>query len=433
VSGSDLKESDLTGRLRAMGAGVQIGHAAANITPDMDVVVVSNAVPDTNPEIIRARELKIPIIPRAQILNDLMRLKQGIAIAGTHGKTTTSSMTAWTLAEAGLDPTLIIGGVLNNLNQGARMGKGEYFVVEACEAYSSFLHLTPNLLAVTNIDDDHLENYGSRGALDDAFVEFINRVPFWGAAVLNLDDAGIRQVLPRIFKRVVTYGFDPAAELRAAEWESRDLRQEFTVLRGGERLGRIRLQIPGRFNVSNALAAAGLALECGVPFEQISKALGAFSGVRRRFQRKGESSGIVVVDDYAHHPTEIAATLAAARSLAPRRVVAVFQPHLFSRTQRLYKAFAAALAAADAVYLADIYPARELPIPGVSSQLIADQMRLDGHPISGGPVAAKELVPMLTRELRAGDLCLTIGAGNIWEIGEAVLNLLAKQGASHVL
>jgi UDP-N-acetylmuramate--alanine ligase len=428
VTGSDLKDSDVTRRLKRLGAKVALGHAPGNLPEATNVVVVSNAVPDTNPEIAAARERGLPVIPRAQMLNDLMRLKQGVAIAGTHGKTTTTSMLAWILAQAGMDPTMVIGGILNNINQGAALGHGDYFVVEACEAFSSFLHLTPAVAAVTNIDDDHLENYGSRGALDDAFVSFINRVPFWGFAVLNTDDPGIRAILPRVVPRTLTVGFEAGAELRATAPVVDQLRQHFQVTRLHRNLGRVTLRLPGRFNVLNALAATAVALELGVPFATIQKALASFSGVRRRFEHKGVYRGAALVDDYGHHPTEVAATLTAARGLNPPRVVVAFQPHLFSRTQRLYKEFARALTLADAVYVADIYPARERPEPGVTSQLIVDQLEREGHPAAGGPLPLDALLAKLKKELKAGDLFITMGAGDVWKLGEALAK--ADQGGA---
>ncbi len=421
VTGSDLKESEIVRRLRRLGAKVKIGHRPEHLSETVDVTVVSNAVPETNPEIRVARERNIPVVPRAQILNDLMRLKQGVAIAGTHGKTSTTSVLAWILAQAGLDPTMVIGGVLNNINRGARMGKGNYFVVEACEAYSSFLHLSPVAVAITNIDDDHIENYGTRDALDDAFVEFINRVPFWGTTVLNFDDPGVRTILPRVVRRKVTYGFDTEAEIRADEPVVSELNQSFMVFRKNRRLGRVQLQLPGRFNVSNVLAATGLALELGVPFTTIQKAVAAFTGVRRRFEKKGVVNQVRIFDDYAHHPTEVAATLKAARSLKPGRLVVVFQPHLFSRTQRLYQAFARALLLADVIYLADIYPARERPVPGVTSQLIADQMRIEGYAPDCGPLPLARLAGKLKKELKANDLLLTMGAGDVYKLGEQLV------------
>jgi len=421
VTGSDMKESDATRRLKRLGAQVVIGHDGANLPVDTDVVVVSNAVPDTNPEILAAREREIPLFPRAQMLNDLMRLKQGVAIAGTHGKTTTTSMVAWILAQAGMDPTLVIGGILNNIQRGARMGQGKYFVVEACEAYSSFLHLTPAAVGVTNIDDDHLDNYGgSRAALEDAFVTFINRVPFWGFAVLNVDDPGVKSVLPRIVPRVISYGFSEGAELRAQAPLVEDLRQTVAVTRRGKNLGKLDLRLPGAFNVSNALAATAVCLELGVPFKTIHAALAEFRGVKRRFEYKGEYNQALVVDDYGHHPTEVTATLTAARGLNPGRLVVLFQPHLFSRTQRLYKEFARALMIADQIYVADIYPAREKPMPGVTSQLIADQLTIEGHTTASEPLPAAELLPKLLHDLRPGDLFLTMGAGDVWKIGEAL-------------
>lgn len=421
VSGSDLKASDATRRLARLGARVRVGHRAENLPESVDLVVVSNAVPDTNVELVAARDRRLTVMPRARVLNDLMRLKQGLAIAGTHGKTTTTSMVAWILAQAGWDPTLVIGGILNNLGQGARRGRGEYFVVEACEAFSSFLHLFPVAVAVTNVDDDHLENYGSRAALDEAFLMFINRVPFWGFAVLNADDPGIRALLPRVTSRKITFGFGPDAELRAEALVVEQQRQSFMAVRHGRRLGRIQLNQPGRFNVANALAATGMALELGIPFEKIQSALAGFTGVKRRFERVGDVCGARVVDDYAHHPTEVAATLTAARSLNPGRLLAVFQPHLFSRTQRLYKEFARALLLADRVYLADIYPARERPLPGVTAQLIADQLRLEGRPADAGPTNLAGLQKKLQADLRPGDLLVTLGAGDVWQLGRALV------------
>jgi UDP-N-acetylmuramate--alanine ligase len=427
VSGSDLKASDATRRLQRLGARVRIGHRAENLPESVDLVVVSNAVPDTNVELVAARDRRLAVMPRAQVLNDLMRLKQGLAIAGTHGKTTTTSMVAWILAQAGWDPTMVIGGILNNINQGARRGRGEHFVVEACEAFSSFLHLFPVAVAVTNVDDDHLENYGSRSALDEAFLTFINRVPFWGFAVLNADDPGIRALLPRITSRKITFGFGSEAELRAEALVVENRRQSFLLVRRGRRLGRIQLNQPGRFNVSNALAAAGMALELGIPFATIQSALAGFTGVRRRFERVGEVQGAWVVDDYAHHPTEVAATLTAARSLNPGRLLAVFQPHLFSRTQRLYREFARALLLADRIYLADIYPARERPMPGVTAQLIADQLRLEGRPADAGPASLAVLQKKIKADLRQGDMVITLGAGDVWQLGRALVAAKKKR------
>lgn len=428
VSGSDLKASDATRRLQRLGAAVRIGHRADNLPEHVDLVVVSNAVPDTNVELVAARDRRLAVMPRAQVLNDLMRLKQGLAIAGTHGKTTTTSMLAWILARAGWDPTLVIGGVLNNLKQGARRGRGDYFVVEACEAFASFLHLFPVAVAVTNVDDDHLENYGSRSALDEAFLAFINRVPFWGFAVLNADDPGIRALLPRVTSRKIMFGFGPEAEVRAEALVVEQRRQSFLLVRRGRRLGRVQLNQPGRFNVSNALAAAAMALELGIPFAAIQSALAGFTGVRRRFERVGEVQGALVVDDYAHHPTEVAATLAAARSLNPGRLLAVFQPHLFSRTQRLYREFARVLLLADRVYLADIYPARERPLPGVTAQLIADQLRLEGRPADAGPASLAVLQKKLKADLRQGDLLVTLGAGDVWQLGRALVASKKRSG-----
>ena len=422
VSGSDKADSDAVKRLKSLGAVVHVGHAAAHVG-DAEGVVVSNAVPETNPEVMEARRRKIPVIPRAQMLNELMRLKYGVCIAGTHGKTTTTSMTAMVLAEGGLDPTIVIGGVLDAMGgSGARLGKGDYFVVEACEAYASFLQLNPAVAVVTNIDNDHLDHYQNMDNLRDAFVRFINRLPFYGFALVCGDDAEIQGILGRVVRRVIAYGFGEKNDLIIRIKSSGAQGSTFSLVRKGHILGEAHVGLPGKHNVLNAAAAIGVALELGIPFATAAAGLQKFTGVRRRFQLKGESRGIRVVDDYAHHPTELRATLQAAREVlgGKGRLVVAFQPHLYTRTQLLFREFAEALEGADAVYLAGIYAARETPIAGVSSQLIADLLEAKGKPVTYQSELA-ELTPKVMRDLRSGDLFLTVGAGSIDQLGDAVL------------
>jgi UDP-N-acetylmuramate--alanine ligase len=431
VSGSDKADSEAVKRLKGMGAVVHVGHAATHVG-DAEGVVVSNAVPETNPEVMEARRRKIPVIPRAQMLNELMRLKYGVCIAGTHGKTTTTSMTALVLAQGGLDPTIVIGGVLDAIGgSGARLGKGDYFVVEACEAYASFLQLNPAVAVVTNIDNDHLDHYQNMDNLRDAFVRFINRLPFYGFALVCGDDAEIQGVLPRVVRRVVTYGFGDRNDLVVRLKDTGPQGSRFSLVRKGQVLGEATVGLPGRHNVLNAAAALGVGLELGIPFDTAVLGLTKFTGVRRRFELKGEARGVRVVDDYAHHPTELRAPWQAAReALAGQgRLVVAFQPHLYSRTQLLYREFAEALEGADVVYLAGIYGARETPIPGVSSQLIADLLESHGKAVAYA-AELDDLAPKVLRELKSGDLFLTAGAGSIDKLGDQVLASLKDLGAA---
>jgi UDP-N-acetylmuramate--alanine ligase len=439
VSGSDLKEGEATQRLASLGASIQTGHQASNVA-GAEVVVVSNAVLATNPEIVEAQRLKIPVIPRAEMLNELMRLKYGVCISGTHGKTTTTSMTGLILTEAGLDPTIVIGGVLAALGSNARLGKGDYFVVEADEAFGSFLHLNPAVAVVTNVDNDHLDFYGNMDNLKAAFVQFLNKVPFYGYALVCGEDPVALSILPQVKRRVLTYGFSEQQDWRAGNLRRQGQETLFEVSRQGKLLGSMALKVPGRHNVLNALAALGASIELGVPFDRAAKALAGFTGAQRRFQVKGRAGGVLVVDDYAHHPTEVTATLSAARSLLEPggRLLVAFQPHLFSRTQALYREFASALSAADQVFLSDIFPARETPIPGVSSQLIVDSLKApstgsgQAHHTSGVLFrpTLDELLPAVLESLKPGDLFLTAGAGNVWQLGMKVLEKLqAREGA----
>jgi len=430
VSGSDLREGEATRRLVSLGARVAVGHDAANLG-EAEVVVISDAVAATNPEIAEARRRGVPVIRRAEMLQELMRLKYGVCVAGTHGKTTTTSMASLILQQGGLDPTIIIGGVLGALGSNARLGQGEYFVVEACEAYGSFLHLSPAVAVVTNIDNDHLDYYQNMDSLRDAFVRFVNKLPFYGFAIVCGDDPGVREVLPRLERKVLRYGFLEGSHYRAVDVQELGMGSSCQVLREGRALGRLDLKVPGRHNLLNALAATAVGLELGLRFEDCAAALAGFTGANRRFQVRGQAGGVTVVDDYAHHPTEVAATLAAARAtLKPGgRLLVAFQPHLYSRTRDLYESFAESLSAADQVFLCDIYPARELPIPGVSSQLIVDALKARGFSrVLHAPLRDQLLEPAL-KALKPGDLFLTMGAGTIDALGPQVLDGL-KGGRS---
>jgi UDP-N-acetylmuramate--alanine ligase len=427
VSGSDLKESEATRRLQSLGARILVGHEASHID-GAEVVVVSNAVLATNAEIAEAQRRKVPVIPRAEMLNELMRLKHGVCISGTHGKTTTTSMTGLILKQAGFDPTIVIGGVLGALGSNARLGKGDTFVVEADEAFGSFLHLSPSVAVVTNIDNDHLDHYGNLDSLKAAFVQFVNKVPFYGFAVVCGDDPGVVSVMPSFKRRVFSYGFGASCDYRASEVETKGLSTSFRVNKAGVELGRLGIQVPGRHNILNALAALATGLELGASFADASAALKDFSGAQRRFQVRGQAGGVTVVDDYAHHPTEVAATLAAARGAleGKGRLLVAFQPHLYSRTQALYQDFAASLQAADEVFLCDIFPAREVPIPGVSTQLIVDSLASRGFGGTHFKAKREDLVPEVLAALKPGDLFLTAGAGNIHEVGDLVLKSLGQ-------
>jgi UDP-N-acetylmuramate--alanine ligase len=422
VSGSDLKRSATTNHLAALGARIVEGHAAANVA-GAHVVVVSTAVQRDNPEVLEARRAGVPVIPRAEMLAELMRLKYGVAVAGSHGKTTTTSMTALVLDRGGLDPTVVVGGRLNVLGSGARLGKGEFLVAEADESDRSFLKLTPTIAVGTNIDREHLDNYRGLEDIQDAFVGFVNKVPFYGAVVLCLDDAPVQDILPRVERRIVTYGLSPQAQVSGRDVEVGPLGSELAVVADGVALGRLRLAVPGAHNVLNALAAVAVGLDLGVPFESIRLGLESFSGVDRRFQVRGEAGGVTVIDDYGHHPTEIRATLETLRHYAgARRTVVLFQPHRFSRTQALWDDFCRAFHAADVLLVTDIYAASEAPIPGVTAEALVAALFEKGHRHASyaGPLA--DATQRLISEARAGDVVLTLGAGSVWNAGEELLN-----------
>ena len=428
VTGSDQAASEATRHLESLGVKVWIGHAADHVE-GADLVVRSSAVRDDNPEIVAARRRGITVIRRAEMLAELMRLKYGIAIAGTHGKTTTTSLVGTMLTDAGLDPTVIVGGRLRVSGTGARLGKSHYFVVEADEFDRSFLKLQPVLAVVTTIDVDHLDTYRDLDDIRGAFAQFAASVPFFGQVITCLDDANVQTLLPLLRdRRVVTYGFSPQADLVALDVRSEGGGSRFTV-RHAQRgvLGEVALPLPGRHNVQNALAAIGVALAVGLDFAAIAKGLAAFKGVHRRFERLGSFRGAAVVDDYAHHPAEVAATLAAAREAFPAaRIHAVFQPHLYSRTQQLAADFGRALLGADVAWVTDVYGSREEPLPGVTGELVVEAARDSGHRNVRFCRDWRDLPPALGDAVGEGDLLLTMGAGDVYKLGQA----LAAEGAA---
>ena len=423
VSGSDLQESETVQRIRALGGTVFIGHDAANVGA-AQVVVVSSAVSPTNPEVLAAKAKVVPVIPRAEMLAELMRLKYGVAIAGAHGKTTTTSLVANVLAEGGLDPTIVIGGKVNALGSHARMGRGDLLVAEADESDGSFLKLSPAVVVVTNVDQEHLDHYKTMERLCDAFLEFINKIPFYGLAVLCGDDPHLSALLPRVIKRYQTYGLTAAANLVGTDIELHLGVAEFSAHLRGEPLGRFRVAMPGVHNVRNALAAIAVGLELGVSVPHIAQALSGFKGVERRFQVLGEKGGIMVVDDYGHHPTEIKATLAAAKNGWERRLVVLFQPHRYSRTKQLLNEFPAAFRQADHVFLTDIYPAGEAPIPGVTGERLAEAFHTAGVPPTTYVPRKEQLVDAVLPTLKRGDVVVALGAGDIGQIGRALFERL---------
>jgi UDP-N-acetylmuramate--alanine ligase len=423
VSGSDIAESDTTRRLASLGCTVFYGHHEKNLNHS-DVVVVSSAIDEKNPEIQAARKRKVPIIQRAEMLAELMKMKTSIAIAGTHGKTSTTSMIATIVQTCGLDPTIIIGGKVDALGGNAKLGKGDFLVAEADESDKSFLQLPSTIAIVTNIDNDHLNNYGTLQNIKDAFVDFINRIPFYGLAVLCQDDENVKSILPRIKKPYITYGFSPQANLQARNAQFASFGSNYEVWKGETKLGTAQCNVPGNHNVLNSLAAIATGMEIGLTFEQASQGLAQFKGVRRRFELKGEKGGVKVFDDYGHHPTEIRATLAAARKAWSGRIVTCFQPHRYSRTQDCYDEFVKAFDDADMVFVTDIYPAGESPIPGIHSESLAEDIRQHGHRSVEYVGEAKQAANKIAVKLQKGDLFLTLGAGNVYSAGEQLLTIL---------
>jgi UDP-N-acetylmuramate--alanine ligase len=428
VSGSDLRAGEATERLVRLGGRVFIGHAASNVE-GAQVVVYSTAVKPDNPEVAIARAQGIPVIPRADMLAELMRMKYGVAVAGSHGKTTTTSLVAAVLARGGLDPTIVVGGRLQSIGSNARLGHGQFLVAEADESDGSFLRLSPAVSVVTNIDREHLDHYGSLEELRQAFVYFANRVPFYGVSILCADDPQVRGMLPQVTKRHLLYGTAPDAALRAVDVRLEPQGSSFRVLSDGEELGPVRLALPGLHNVLNALAAVAVGLELEVGFRHVAEALEAFHGVGRRFELRGEAAGVRVVDDYGHHPTEIAATLAVARAQG-RRVLVLFQPHRYTRTALLHREFGACFGDADRVWVLDIYPAGESPMPGVTARTIVESAAALGHAhlvYAGDGGAAVEAV---ASEAGPGDLVLTLGAGDVWKRGDQLLARLRERAAA---
>jgi UDP-N-acetylmuramate--alanine ligase len=425
VSGSDLGASDTTRRLERLGAQVHVGpHDAAHVTGDIDVLVISSAVTFANLEVVRARELKIPVIPRAEMLAELMRMKYGVAVAGSHGKTTTTSLVAAVMREAGRDPTMVVGGKLRTLGTNARLGQGEYLVAEADESDGTFLLLSPIVAVVTNIDREHMDYHGDMDRLRDAYLQFVHRVPFYGLAVLCLDNVNVRAMLPKIHKRFVTYGTSSDADWQARELEVSGLETHFEVWRSGECRGTVRLRMPGRHHALNALAALAVAEELEIPFAAAARGLEEFGGIHRRFEVKGEEKDVLVVDDYGHHPEEIRATLRAAREGFSRRLVVAFQPHRYSRTQDLFDEFLGAFDDADVLLLTDVYSAGEARREGVSGETLFQALRRRGHLDVRYVAAREDVAEALLEVARPGDLVLTLGAGDIHRASDELLALM---------
>jgi UDP-N-acetylmuramate--alanine ligase len=426
VSGSDIQENDATRRLARLGAEVAIGHRAENLR-DADVVVVSSAVREDNVEVRKARASLIPVIPRAEMLAELMRMKYGIAVAGSHGKTTTTSMTALVLEAGGFDPTVIVGGRLNTIGANAKLGAGDFIVAEADESDRSFLYLSPFIAVLTNIDDEHLDQYQSVDDLKTTFVNFANKVPFYCPVILCLDDPNLQSIIPQIERRIITYGFSAQSDLYARDFAFDGFRSESVLFSKGKTLGTLKLQVPGMHNILNAMAAAAVGLDLDIPHRTILEALESYTGTGRRFELRKTVGRVMVIDDYAHHPTEVRATLEAAKRGFPRRIVAVFQPHRYTRLAKLMTAFATAFNQADVLVLTEIYPAGEEPIPGVSGRVLYEEVRQFGHKQVFFEPDLKKIGTLLREILVPGDIVLVLGAGNINKtIPDIIAGLEAK-------
>ncbi len=425
VSGSDMKLSPITERLQSLGATIFEGHSGEHVE-EADVVVISSAIREDNPELIAARQRLIPIIPRAEMLAELMRLyRHGIAVAGTHGKTTTTSMIAHLMTGTGLDPAVVVGGRVASLGSNARMGRGDYIVVEADESDGSLLCLTPTIAVLTNIDSDHLDFFcDGIEEIKNCFAAFVNRVPFYGTIVLCLDDQNVQAIIPQITRRTISYGMAAQADISAWQVDmDKSFGSECTVRAFGREMGRIKLRVPGLHNIYNALAAVAVGLDLDIAFEEIARTLCEFPGAERRFQIKGERSGVMVIDDYGHHPTEIKATLAAART-AGRRVVTLFQPHRYTRTRDLMDDFARSFYGADVLIVSDIYAASEDPIEGITSRALTEKIERFGHRHVEYTGKLADAARRLKEIAQPGDLVLTLGAGNVWQAGEELLRIL---------
>lgn len=428
VSGSDLVSTEVTQRLSSLGGRIVIGHRPENVW-GADVVVVSSAIGRDNPEVIEARRQRIPIIPRADMLRELMRLKYGIAITGSHGKTTTTSMISWILAKAGLDPTMVIGGKFINIGASGRLGKGRYLVAEADESDGSLLRLSPILVVLTNIDLEHMDYFVDIEGAKRVFLSFINDLPFYGKAIICMDDPNIREIIPHIERRFITYGLGKDAYIRAEGIELCGLYSEFDVIKGKDKIGHLRINLPGLHYIDNALAAIGVALEFGIDLSLIQEAFREFHNVERRFQILGEEKGIIFLDDYAHHPTEIKATIKAARiGFGNRRFVVVFQPHRYTRTRLLYREFARSFDDVEVLIVTSVYPAGEERIPGVEGELIAEGAKKESHPWVEYIERIKDVPSRLIEIIKEGDLVMSLGAGDVYKVLKDVISRLRGDG-----
>jgi UDP-N-acetylmuramate--alanine ligase len=423
VSGSDMHLTETTERLQKLGATIFQGHSKRHIS-DADVVVTSSAVKPTNPEVTEARTRAIPVIPRAEMLAELMRLKYGIAVAGAHGKTTATSLVGMILDRGGIRPTVVIGGKLNTINTNTILGTGDFMVVEADESDGSFLKLSPTIAVITNIDPEHLDFYQNVAEIKRAFTTFANKIPFYGLTILCLDNEHVQDLIPHLEKRYLTYGVTPQADLQAREITVHGLSMIFTVFYHNEKLGRVELKMPGLHNVHNALAAIATALELNLDFAIIQEALKNFEGIHRRFQLKGKFNDITLIDDYGHHPTEIKATLSTAKNIWERRLVVIFQPHRYTRTRDLFKDFLSAFNQADILVLTDIYPAGEDPLPGVKTETLFQGIKKHGHKQVHYFPRKEKIVDHILKLLNPGDVVITLGAGDIWQVGEQLQHKL---------
>lgn len=425
VTGSDLKRSEATERLEQLGTRVFEGHDASHLG-DADFVVYSAAVSLSNPEIIEAQRRNIPMVPRADMLADLIRMKFGICVAGTHGKTTTTSLVGSVLTSGDLDPTIVVGGKVKSFEANARLGEGEYIVVEADEFDRSFLKLSPSIAVLTTLEAEHMECYTDLDDLKSAFVEFANKVPFYGSVILCIDEESLKEIVPDIGRSIVTYGTSPEADVRAVDIEPVQFSTRFTVVKHAQEVGRARLNVPGLHNVKNGLAAYCVGDELGMDFSSIRNGLEEFSGVHRRFETKGTARGVTVVDDYGHHPTEIKVTLKGARAVWDGRIIAIFQPHLYSRTWNFYREFGQSFSDADVLVVTDIYPAREKQMEGVTGELVASAAKEAKHPSVLYIQQLADVPGVLASGLKEGDLVITFGAGDVWQVGESLLDTLRE-------
>ncbi len=422
VSGSDLQTNEATLRLARLGAKIYQGHSAENVE-GADVVVISSAVKEDNVEVRRARESLIPVIPRAEMLAELMRMKYGVAVAGAHGKTSTTSMIASVLEQGGYDPTIIVGGRLNTIGSHGKLGEGDFIVAEADESDRSFLLLSPFIAVLTNIDEEHLDQYQTVEEIKKTFVNFANKVPFYCPVILCLDDPNLQSLIPRIERRLITYGFSPQADIFARDYRFEEFRSESALFYKGEKIGTLKLQVPGKHNILNAMAAVAVGLDLDIPVSSILKALANYSGTGRRFELKKEINGVMVIEDYGHHPTEIRATLDAAKRGWQRRVVAVFQPHRYTRLSLLMKNFATAFNQADILVTTEIYPAGEEPIPGVTGEALFEEIKLFGHKNVYFEPDMKKIPSLLQKIVNPMDMVLVLGAGSIYKI---IPDIIAK-------